>query len=238
MTIIAEQLETDSPYLASVMYGQTVGAGSPIRPAETNWHLVFTKYDGVVHPIVVGPWSSSGVVKYGAGAEILWVQMKAGVYMPHLPAKNIRDTETELPRASCNRFWLHGDTWEIPDFENVDIFIGHLIRENVLDYDPLIAATLDGQNKDVVAPRTLRHRFLHITGNSQNHIQQVHRARQAATLLQQGTTILDVVYELGYYDQSHLTRSLKQFIGYTPGQLIQMYSGTGEDHLETEGNKA
>jgi Transcriptional regulator containing an amidase domain and an AraC-type DNA-binding HTH domain len=34
-------------------------------------------------------------------------------------------------------------------------------------------------------------------------------------------SILDVVYEAGYYDQPHLTRSLKYFIGQTPAQIMQ-----------------
>jgi methylphosphotriester-DNA--protein-cysteine methyltransferase len=60
------------------------------------------------------------------------------------------------------------------------------------------------------------------TGLRQNHIRQYKRAQQAARLLQQGVPILDTVYEAGYFDQPHLTRSLKQFIGYTPAQIIHI----------------
>ncbi len=35
-----------------------------------------------------------------------------------------------------------------------------------------------------------------------------------------GVSILDAVHEAGYFDQSHLTRSLKHFIGLTPAQII------------------
>ena len=42
----------------------------------------------------------------------------------------------------------------------------------------------------------------------------------AAAILRQGLSILDVVYEAGYYDQPHLTRSLKHFIGLTPAQIV------------------
>jgi AraC-like DNA-binding protein len=35
-------------------------------------------------------------------------------------------------------------------------------------------------------------------------------------------SIGDVVYQAGYADQPHLTRSLKRFIGYTPAQLAQL----------------
>jgi methylphosphotriester-DNA--protein-cysteine methyltransferase len=66
----------------------------------------------------------------------------------------------------------------------------------------------------------VRHRFLQATGLTQSHIRQVERAQRAATLLRQGVSILDTVYETGYFDQPHLTRSLKQFVGYTPAQMI------------------
>lgn len=39
------------------------------------------------------------------------------------------------------------------------------------------------------------------------------------TLLHQGTSILDTVYKAGYYDQSHMTNSLKRFLGQTPAQI-------------------
>jgi methylphosphotriester-DNA--protein-cysteine methyltransferase len=52
-------------------------------------------------------------------------------------------------------------------------------------------------------------------------IRQIERARHAAVLLRQGLSILDVVYEAGYFDQPHLTRSLKYFIGQTPTQIME-----------------
>jgi AraC-like DNA-binding protein len=69
--------------------------------------------------------------------------------------------------------------------------------------------------------RTVRHRFLRATGLNASRIRQVKRAQHAQALLRQGVSILDTVDEAGYFDQPHLTRSLKQFIGYTPAQIIR-----------------
>ena len=33
--------------------------------------------------------------------------------------------------------------------------------------------------------------------------------------------IADVVFDAGYYDQPHLTRSLRELIGYTPGEVAR-----------------
>jgi len=49
--------------------------------------------------------------------------------------------------------------------------------------------------------------------------EQIERARQATLLLREGRSILDVVFETGYYDQAHLTRSLKHFVGLTPSEI-------------------
>jgi methylphosphotriester-DNA--protein-cysteine methyltransferase len=58
------------------------------------------------------------------------------------------------------------------------------------------------------------------TGLTHSTVRQIERARYATTLLRQGRSILDVVYEAGYYDQPHLTRALKHFIGQTLAQLM------------------
>jgi methylphosphotriester-DNA--protein-cysteine methyltransferase len=54
------------------------------------------------------------------------------------------------------------------------------------------------------------------------YIEQMQRAQRAAALLEQGKPILDTVFEAGYYDQPHLTRSLKQWVGRTPAQIARM----------------
>ena len=43
----------------------------------------------------------------------------------------------------------------------------------------------------------------------------------------EGNPILDTAYELGYADQSHLTRLLKRFQGYTPGEIVASPFQTG-----------
>jgi AraC-like DNA-binding protein len=103
----------------------------------------------------------------------------------------------------------------------VETFIGRLVREGALAIDPVVQAALKDRPQEL-SPRTLRHRFLRAAGLSQNHIHQIERAQRAAALLRDGVSILDAVYELGYFDQPHLTRSLKRWVGHTPAQIIRM----------------
>jgi AraC-like DNA-binding protein len=91
----------------------------------------------------------------------------------------------------------------------------------VLVRDSVVNTALQDQPQEM-ASCTERHRFLRTTGLTQSHIRQMKRAQQATLLLQQGVSILDTVYEVGYFDQPHMTRALKQFIGHTPGQIVQM----------------
>ncbi|MCB8945451.1 MAG: helix-turn-helix domain-containing protein [Ardenticatenaceae bacterium] len=217
MTIIFEERLSDSPLIETVIQGHTVGAGSTIRPSEIHWHMVFVKVGGRVHSLVVGPQRSSGEARWGADAEILWIKFKLGTFMPHLRAKEYVDLELALPAAACQSFWLNSSTWQLPDFENVETFIHRLVKQEVLVWDPLVTDVLRGQPQDL-SPRTVRHRFLQATGLPPGHIEQYERAQRALMLLQQGVSILDTVYELGYYDQPHLTRSLQRFLGTTPGR--------------------
>lgn len=46
-----------------------------------------------------------------------------------------------------------------------------------------------------------------------------HRTRKARQLLEQGVAIADAAAQTGFTDQSHLTKSFKRLLGYTPGQL-------------------
>jgi AraC-like DNA-binding protein len=219
MSMIYEARPSDSPYVESVTHGWTLSEGSSVRPAEINWHMVFVKHSGGTQLLVVGPITTSGVVHWGAGGEILWLKFKLGTFMPHLPARNFLDTETPLPGANSNTFWLKGSAWQFPDYENVDTFVSHLVRDEILVSDPVVSAALQDQLPEIPS-RTLRHRFLRATGQTRTHIRQFERAQRAAVLLEQGVPILDVVYELGYFDQPHLTRALKRFVGRTPGQQI------------------
>jgi hypothetical protein len=198
-----------------------MGEGSTIRPAEVSWHMILTSHSGGTQFMLVGPLGTSGVAAWGGEAEILWIKFKLGVFMPHLPTRDILDSQNPLPKTASRSFWLKSSAWQFPDYDNADTFVQKLVHEEVLTYDRLVESVLQGEPTDM-SPRTVRHRFLRATGLTQGHIIQFERAQQAARLLQQKRSIIDTVYEAGYFDQPHMTRSLKQFIGYTPAQIIRM----------------
>jgi AraC-like DNA-binding protein len=218
MSFVVESRTSDSPLVEQVMYGHTAGSGLAIRPAECHWHMVLVRFNGEAQFRIVGPHTTAGELPYIEGVELLWIKLRLGAFMPHLPVADFRDAEITLPGAASRSFWLKGSAWPFPTPDNAETFIARLVREEILLHDPIVDSALRDDAKRI-AERTLRHRFTRATGLSRKHIQQVERAQRAAALLRHGVSILDTAYELGYADQPHLTRSLKQFIGHTPGQL-------------------
>ncbi len=175
MTIVFEQRASDSPYIESVTQGYTVSNGRTIRPAEYCWHMVFVKEQGSFHPIIAGPFTSAGDVSWSKNAEILWLKFKPGVFMPHLPFSHLLNSELALPEATGQSFWLKSATWASPTFENAEVFVNRLIKDEVLVQDSVVSAVLQGQPHDM-ASRTVRHHFQRATGQTQKQIQQAMRA--------------------------------------------------------------
>jgi len=128
MGFVVEQRVSDSPLVETIMQGRTASAGFTIRPAECHWHMVFVRHAsrGGVQPLVVGPLPKAGVVSYTEGAEILWIKFKLGAFMPQRPVRDFVDTETPLPGAASQSFWLNGSAWRFPDYENADTFVDRL----------------------------------------------------------------------------------------------------------------
>jgi AraC-like DNA-binding protein len=140
--------------------------------------------------------------------------------MPRLPGNKLVDEEIHLSETGKNSFQLFGDIWQFPNFENVDIFVNRLLRKELLSHDQLVDDVLHGKTRDI-SLRSIQRRFLHVTGLTYKTIQQVERARKAVELLQSGVPILDTTYQAGYFDQAHLTRSLKVLYGQTPGEIVK-----------------
>jgi methylphosphotriester-DNA--protein-cysteine methyltransferase len=123
-----------------------------------------------------------------------------------------------LPGVTGRSFWLQGSAWEYPDFENAETFVTRLLRAGVLARDPAVGAALSGERQALSRRSTQRH-FLQATGITHGAYRRIERARYATTLLRRGVPILDTVHQAGYFDQAHLTRSLRRLIGETPARL-------------------
>jgi len=221
MIFTIEDRLSDSPFVERIWRAQIERTGSFSSIAMSGWEMVVSRYQDKTYMTVRGPETSATLLPVTiVGTEFFGIRFKVGTVMPHLPACSLVDEDVNLPDASSKSFWLNGSAWQFPNYDNADTFLNRLVRKGLLACNPIIETALQGQLKDL-SIRTVRRHFLRTTGLSQSTIRQIERARYATVLLQEGMSILDVVYEAGYYDQPHLTRSLKYFIGQTPTQIIQ-----------------
>jgi AraC-like DNA-binding protein len=220
MSFFFEGRASHSPYVKMIWRGRAGSNYAPTCPADGNWNLLFLKQNGRVRVSVEGPLTKATPKTHAEGTEWLVIKFQPGAFLPSLPVKNLVDRDAVLPLAANNSFWLHGSTWQFPDYENVETFIDRLVRDDALRYDPVVNAVVQNQAQEM-SPRTVRRHFLLTNGLTPRALAQIERAQKAAALLEQGVTLLDAVYQVGYADQPHLTRSLKHFIGQTPAQIAR-----------------
>jgi AraC-like DNA-binding protein len=222
MSFAFEERASDSSFVESIWRARSERPGSFISIAAIHWEIVVTRRGGKTIFTVRGPETKPTTLHFPAGAEWFGITFKLGTFMPHLPVGNLLDQrDAILPEASHNSFWLHGAAWQFPDFENADTFVDKLVHNGLIVREPLVDAALQGQPHGLTL-RSVQSRFLRATGLTYSAVCQIERARYAAELLQQGVSILDTVHMAGYFDQPHLTRSLKRFIGQTPARLARL----------------
>lgn len=209
----------DSPLIDLIWSTYSVGGGSFVSSATTNLEIVITRQKNGVFVGVRGPETKASPAPIPEDAEFLGIQFRLGTFIPPLPTPTLVDGGVYLPQASGRSFWLHGSAWEFPSFENADVFVDRLVRQGLLAYEPVVEAALQGQTK-ALSERSIQRRIVRATGLTHSTIFQIQRAHRAKALLEQGVSILDTVEQAGYYDQPHLTRSLKRFIGQTPAELL------------------
>ncbi|MGW8329364.1 helix-turn-helix domain-containing protein [Streptomyces sp. NPDC055897] len=135
-----------------------------------------------------------------------------------MPISRLVGGSVEIPDVTRRSVWLKGSAWHVPDYDNAEAFVRRMVREGIVDCDPIVPAVLGGA-APAVSERTLQRRFVMATGLTRGAIRQIHRAREAAVLILDGVPKQEVVHQLGYFDQAHLARSLTRFIGRTATQL-------------------
>jgi AraC-like DNA-binding protein len=221
MLLIFDDKPSDSPFVERIWRCHSERAGTFLSIAASHWEMVVTRHNGKTTLTVRGPETNAATLDCPAEGEWLGIRFKLGTFMPHLPARNLLDRrDVTLPEATGQSFWLNGSAWEYPDFENAETFVNRLVHDGLIMVDLPVRAALQGRQQKM-SIRTAQRHFLQATGMTHSTIRQIERARHATNLLKQGVSIIDTVPEAGYFDQAHLTRSLKYFIGQTPAQIVR-----------------
>ena len=215
----AEERPSDSLFVERVWQSRSERGGLFTSTAAAHSEIVVTRHQGETYLTVRGPETRPTSADCPPEAEFFGIVLKLGTFMPQLLPHGLLDRrDVTLPGAGKHSFWLDGSSWQYPDFDNAEAFVDRLIREGLLVRDDLVTAVMQGRRPDL-SERTVRRRFLAATGLNPGSIRQIKRARKALDLIQSGLPVLDTVHEAGYFDQPHLTRALKRFIGWTPADI-------------------
>ena len=216
--LVFEDRPSDSPLVERVWRCHSERAGSFLSVASSHCELVLTRHRGKTLLTLRGPETRATTIHCPADGEWVGIRFSLGTFVTRYPAATLIDrSDVNLP-SDGRSFWLQGSAWEYPDFVNAECLVTRLLRAGLLARDPVVSAAVRGEGQAQSRRSTQRH-FLQATGLTHGDHRRIERARHAATLLQQGVSIRDTVHQAGYFDQAHLTRSLRRLIGETPGHL-------------------
>ncbi|MDB5707721.1 MAG: hypothetical protein JWN66_4837 [Sphingomonas bacterium] len=221
MLIEFDHRESDSPYIERIWRSRSRQGGFFLSMAEGSIELVFTRLPEFSAATLRGPVSKGALIECPPNGEWLAVRFRLGTYLPQIPTATLIDHQNmDLPLLSHGRFWLSGRGWEIPSYDNAENFVARLAHAGVIARSHAIDAAIEGDS-DRMCRRSVQRHFRHVTGMTFSSYQQIERARHAAALLTGGSSVLDATFDAGYFDQAHLTRSVKHLIGTTPARLAR-----------------
>jgi hypothetical protein len=184
---------------------------------------VFWERAGRAFAGVTGPETRTGTAPVPEGATFTGIEFAVGVSLRAVPTAALVDSGIELPDTTRRTFRLDGARWETPGPDDAEALGESLVRAGAVVRDPLVAEVLRG-HRPAVSGRTVERRFRAATGLTRGAVRQIERARTAAELLATGDQAADVAAKLGYFDEPHLARALRSYVGRTAGQLRE---GTG-----------
>ncbi|NEE00795.1 helix-turn-helix domain-containing protein [Phytoactinopolyspora halotolerans] len=218
MELRFETRGSDSPWVDIVWTCTSERVTEMTSVAAARWGLVFWEHEGRAYAGVSGPESRTGTAPVPEGATFTGIEFALGTSLRAVRTQTLVDGGIELPDTTRRTFRLDGTRWEIPGPDDAEALVGHLVRSGIVARDALVAEVLRGQ-RPAVSGRTVERRFRTATGLTQGAVRQIERARTAATMLAGGDPVADVVAKLDYFDESHLARALRTYVGRTAGQL-------------------
>ncbi len=220
MTVVRDVRASDSPLVERITRVRFEADWRGETTPDGCWDIVVRRVGGRVELLQTGLITRPVELAYDAGDEYLSISFKPGVFMPQLPGKRMVDRGLLRPTPSPRTFWLNRDELEIPTFDNAEGLVDRLVRRELLVRDEIVEGVVEGRPR-AIHPRSVQRHFLDATGVTAKRLEQIQRACRAVERLAGGKRAIDVALELGYADQSHMTRALKAIMGKTPGAVAR-----------------
>lgn len=220
MPLIRHERNADSPLVERITRVVFDGDGRDVTTPDGCWDFVVMRRAGEISVLQTGVITRPVPLDFACGDEYLCISFKPGVFMPTTPADGMVDRAFLRPTAGVRSFWFEGDQLEIPSFENAEGLVRRLALRSALVRDEIVAGIADGDPR-AISDRSVQRHFQLSMGVTAKRFEQIRRARRAVDLLRRGAAPVLVAGELGYSDQAHLTRVLKEIIGVTPGAIVR-----------------
>ena len=218
-----ETRASDSPWVDTVWACTSEQVDEMTSVAAVCWGLVFWEREGRAYAAVTGPETRAGTAPVPEGAAFVGIEFAVGTSLRAFPTPALVDRGAELPDTTRRSFHLDGGRWETPGLDDAEALVDRLVRSGTVVRDPLVADVRRG-HRPAASARTVERRFRAATGLTQGAVRQIERARGAAALLAAGVPAADAVAKFAYFDEPHLARALRRYVGRTARQLRE---GTG-----------
>lgn len=219
MSFSYEDKHVDSVFIDKIWHTITTSEGIYTANLDGNWDIIITRSQDFASVTVNGIGKGAVTVPYKAGIETVGIALKPGVFLRDHKGTDIVDTLHTLAQGDIKYVKMGGHSFPIPDFDSAEAFVDDLTTAGLLLIDSVMAATSLETDITPSSSRTIRRHVLQTTGLTPHFLNQIERAKYAASLLRKGLPIAQVASEAGYSDQAHMTKSVKKIIGSTPGQL-------------------
>jgi hypothetical protein len=216
-----ETRASDSAWVDTVWTCRSEQVSEMTSVASETWGLVFWRQRGEMYAAATGPETRTGTAPVPEDAAFVGIQFAVGTALRAVPASSVVDGGIVLPDVTGRKFWLDGGHWELPGADDAEALVARLVRSGVVIRDPLVTEAHRGApgRRPPVSDRTMERRFRTATGLTRGAVRQIERVRSAAVLLASGGTTADVIVRCGYYDEPHLARALRRYVGRTAQQL-------------------
>ncbi|AOS64517.1 hypothetical protein BKA25_001727 [Actinoalloteichus hymeniacidonis] len=219
-----ETRESDSTWIDAVWTCRSEQLTQMTSVAGPTWGLVFWRQEDRNHAAITGPETHTATAPVPDESTFLGIQFAIGTSLRAVAPAAVVNGGIPLPEVTRRGFSFDGGHWELPGMDDAEALVARLVREAVVIRDPLTTGSDRGSHP--VSRRTVERRFRAATGLTQGQVWQIERARSAALLLLTGRPAAQVISQLGYYDEPHLARALRRYVGRTVRQLRAGDDGT------------
>jgi hypothetical protein len=202
-----------NPLIDRIWHTENITDGVYIATPDCAWDLLALKLpDSSRIMMLAGQQTKYLEVPYAAGTSAVVISFTASAYLAGFKGDELVDTTIMLPNDNSGRFILLGHAFDFPEYDTAEKLIAAMVGAGILKQDDVVASVLEGQPK-AMSSRTMQRHFHEVTGMSRKTLGKIRRAQAAVKMLQEGTATAEVAAEVGYTDQSHLTKDLKKIMG-------------------------